>query len=374
MKPFIKGMDLCESFFLEIVAPLLRQHYPNLIYSAGLIGYGSDVLGYDDVTSTDHMWGPRFYLFLREADLSLQKDLADLFATGFPYEYRGHSVNFSESNSADHGIRWAQTIREGLVSPLYWVNTPDRFIVEHIGKHPCDNFDWLAIGENRLLGLTSGKLFTDMLHFDEIRNQYACYPEDVKLYLIASQWALISEEQAFVKRCAVCGDETGSRLICTRMVERLMRLCFLYNNRYAPYSKWFGTAFANLGVSDAVRNTLVNALSANSTTERENWLVAAQVLMAQLHNASGLTEPLPTEIQNYFDRDIKVIHSDRISSAMKEKIRDPLLRAAPAIGTFSQIGNYVELSDNPKLVNVIRDLYRNAAIEVIRSIPPVENT
>lgn len=243
MKPFIKGMDLCESFFLEIVVPLLRQHYPNLVYSAGLIGYGSDVLGYDDFTSTDHMWGPRFYLFLREADLSLQKDLAMLFAAGFPYEYRGHSVNFSESNSADHGIRWAQSIREGLVSPLYWVNTPDRFTVEHIGKHPRDNFDWLAIGENRLLGLTSGKLFTDMLRFDEIRNQYAHYPEDVKLYLIASQWALISEEQAFMKRSAACGDETGSRIICTRMVERLMRLCFLYNNRYAPYSKWFGKAF-----------------------------------------------------------------------------------------------------------------------------------
>lgn len=117
MTPFIKGMDLCESFFLEIVVPLLRQHYPNLVYSAGLIGYGSDVLGYDDFTSTDHMWGPRFYLFLREADLSLQKDLAMLFAAGFPYEYRGHSVNLSESDSADHGIRWAQSIRKALFHP-----------------------------------------------------------------------------------------------------------------------------------------------------------------------------------------------------------------------------------------------------------------
>jgi hypothetical protein len=364
MKPFIKGLDLCESFFMEIVAPLLRKHYPNLSYSAGLIGYGSDVLGYDDVTSTDHMWGPRFHLFLRESDLSLRKELAVLFAAGFPYEHRGHSVNFSEPDSADPGIRWASNIREGLVSPLYWIHSPEQFIMEYIGIQPRDSFDWLALSENRLLGLTSGKLFIDMLQFNEIRNQYAHYPEDVKLYLIASQWALIGEEQAFAKRCAVRGDEAGSRIICARIIERLMRLCFLYRNKYAPYSKWFGTAFSNLGISDEIRETFCNALCANGAVEREDMLVKAQALVARLHNESGLTDPLPVEIRNYFGRDIKVIHADRISSAVKAKIQDPLLRVSPGIGTFSQIGNCVELYDNPKMVKCIAELYRNTAAAI----------
>lgn len=43
-----------------------------------------------------------------------------------------------------------------------------------------------------------------------------------------------------------------------------MRLCFLYKSTYAPYSKWFGTAFSRLDVDDKVKHTLSLALSANS--------------------------------------------------------------------------------------------------------------
>ena len=59
---FIKGLELCEGFFFDIAKPILDKHFQSLPYSAGLIGYGSDVLGYDDEVSTDHMWGPRFLL------------------------------------------------------------------------------------------------------------------------------------------------------------------------------------------------------------------------------------------------------------------------------------------------------------------------
>lgn len=59
----LKGLKLCEGFFNDCARAILDESFPELRYSAGLIGYGSDVLGYDDAVSTDHMWGPRFYLF-----------------------------------------------------------------------------------------------------------------------------------------------------------------------------------------------------------------------------------------------------------------------------------------------------------------------
>lgn len=54
MSEFIKGMDLCEGFFNEYAKPIIEKHFPNLKHSAVLIGYGSDVLGYNDAVSTDH--------------------------------------------------------------------------------------------------------------------------------------------------------------------------------------------------------------------------------------------------------------------------------------------------------------------------------
>ena len=83
MAEFIKGMKLAESFFEEAARPLLASRYPGLSYSAGLLGFGSDVLGYDDFTSCDHMWGPRFYLFLAPEDIGKREAIMDLFPESF---------------------------------------------------------------------------------------------------------------------------------------------------------------------------------------------------------------------------------------------------------------------------------------------------
>ena len=138
--------------------------------------------------------------------------------------------------------------------------------------------------------------------------------------MIASNWGIIASEQAFVKRCGECGDEIGSQLVCARIAERLMRLCFLYKDTYAPYSKWFGTAFNHLGIDESIKQTIQAALSANTLSEREDNIVKAQAMVADMHNASGLTDVVDYEIESYFGRDIKVIFADSVSnSGLEEK-------------------------------------------------------
>ena len=124
MKEHIKGLDLSESFYNECALPLLREHYPDLRYSAGLIGWGSDVLGYDDEVSTDHNWGPRFYLFLRDEDISKKQELYDMFAENLPYEHRGYSVNFVNRNGESH----MNSISEGKVKPLMDILTVEQYL------------------------------------------------------------------------------------------------------------------------------------------------------------------------------------------------------------------------------------------------------
>ncbi len=167
MTKFIKGLELCEGFFNEYAKPIIDEYFPNLQYSAGLIGYGSDVLGYDDAVSRDHMWGPRFYMFLSKKDIDKKDEIFNKFAENLPYEYMGYSVNFTESDPNDCGVQHPQFIDSGKVNPLIFIQTFDKFLIDEIGTADLDNIsylDWLAISEHRLLSLVSGKLFVDRLN------------------------------------------------------------------------------------------------------------------------------------------------------------------------------------------------------------------
>ena len=68
MPAFVSGLDLSRRFFQEIVRPLLTRNFPAVRYAAALLGPGSEVLGFDTEISTDHDWGPRLFLFLREEE------------------------------------------------------------------------------------------------------------------------------------------------------------------------------------------------------------------------------------------------------------------------------------------------------------------
>ena len=242
MSKFIKGMELCESFFTDCARAIIEDNFPDMIYSAGLIGYGSDVLGYDDAVSTDHMWGPRFYLFLSLADIEKKDKIFSALSKNFPYRYKGYSVNFTKPDPNDCGVRHPEFISEGNVNPLIFIHTFEDYLLDQLGISDLNNikpYEWLAFSEHRLLSLVSGKFFVDRLNCTEVISHIKYYPNDVRLYLIASNWEIIAAEQAFFKRCGQCGDAVGSRIICSRICERLMRLCFLYKGVYAPYSKWF---------------------------------------------------------------------------------------------------------------------------------------
>lgn len=360
MKEFIKGMDLCEGFFNERAKPIIEENFPELKYSAGLIGYGSDVLGYDDPVSTDHMWGPRFYLFLSDADISKKNDIIKALSENLPYTYKGYSVNFTEPDPNDCGVQHPKFITEGKVNPLVFIHTFDEYLNEQLGTADLDNItpiQWLVFSEHRLLSLVSGKFFIDSLNYTEKIEKIKYYPNEVKLYMIASNWEIIASEQAFVKRCGECGDEVGSQLVCARIAERLMRLCFLYKDTYAPYSKWFGTAFGKLDIDERIKQTISDALSANCLVERENKIVEAQALVADVHNVSGLTDYVDYCIESYFGRNIKVIFADKFVDVTVKELKNTAFGNTPLIGTLSQVGGLSAFADEKEFYPQIIRLY-----------------
>ena len=250
MTDFIPGLQLSEALYREAVAPILAREFPRLPYSAARIGTGSDVLGFDTVRSTDHEWGPRLLLFLSEADAATHGPaIVETLRHTLPREIRGYPTNFGPTDEA--GVSVLQPIESGPVEHKVEVTTLPRFLQERLGitsAQELDVLDWLTFSEQALLEVTAGALFHDGLGtLAEARDLLAYYPHDIWLYLLAAQWARISQQEPFVGRTGEVGDELGSALIAADLVQDVMRLGFLMERRYAPYSKWFGSAFAQLG-------------------------------------------------------------------------------------------------------------------------------
>lgn len=358
MGAFISGLDLCESFFHEIAKPILYRAFPTLRYSAGLIGEGSDVLGFDDPMSTDHMWGPRFLLFLPPEEFeAISTRIADVFSTQFPYQYKGYSVHFGPPDEQDGGTRVREDINAGCVDPLIQYHTRTSFFLDLLGWNPAEEIttsQWFTFPEHRLLGVTSGRMFHDDLGMEETRRKLSYFPHDVWLWMMASQWKMIAEEEPFVGRCGLVGDNLGSKIIAARQVQRLMRLAFLMEKRYTPYSKWMGTGFKKLSLAPLLIPFLESVLIAEDWKTRQEALGSAYTLLAERHNALQLTAPLDPATTFFFNRPFQVIRGERFTKALQNAIIDPVLRSLPPIGTLTQLTDSVTVYDN---IQIGKNLY-----------------
>jgi hypothetical protein len=49
MADFVPGLELGEQFFTEAAKPIIVTYFRGLRYSAAMLGWNSEVLGYDDV-------------------------------------------------------------------------------------------------------------------------------------------------------------------------------------------------------------------------------------------------------------------------------------------------------------------------------------
>ena len=122
-----------------------------------------------------------------------------------------------------------------------------------------------------------------------LRSLLAWYPDDIWWWMLACQWERLAQEESFMQRTAEVGDETGSAIVTARLVRDVMRLALLVARRYAPYQKWFGTAFSRLDDPEGLGEQLAAALSGTSLRQREDALGAAYQILAGRFNALART-------------------------------------------------------------------------------------
>jgi Domain of unknown function (DUF4037) len=330
------GLRLSDAFYRACVAPAIAAEFPGLPHAAGLLGRGSEVLGYDDSMSTDHTWLARVTVFVADEALAehgesvqtrLTARIPDLFE-GVPTEVSVTTVHqyFLDQLDLDVSVAW-------------------------------DAYDWISLPEQRLCALTAGAVFHDDLGLEQVRRKLAYYPRDIWLYLMLAGWWRVHPEMNLVGRAGFVGDELGSTLIASEMVFGFMHLSFLIERRYAPYSKWFGTAFSELRIADRLSAPLDRALHARTWREREEALGNGYEIVASAFNDLEIAPRLALEPVRMWERPFAVPWAD-FPGALGASISDPQVRDLLERWPTGGIDQVRDILWAPRFRAKVRDLAR----------------
>ena len=325
----MKGLQLASAYYHQAVRPLLDDHFPSLAYSTARLGSGFDVLGFDDQVSRDHDWGPKFDLFLAPSDAQHPEAIDKRLADHLPQMFEGYSTRYRLNTDGTHDFS-----PDGDPS-LHGINitTVPAWFSEYLGANPGDGVtirDWLSFAPQKLRTIASGDCFHDGLGtITQIRHKLDWYPHDLWLYLMTNQWRKVDQEEPFVGRTGDVGDELGSRLVGARLVRELMTLAFLVERQFPPYTKWFGTAFAQLKFADELPPLFKAITESQDWNTREGHLTDAYLILGRTHNALDITPEIEPGVSPFHSRPYLVPHSERFVFALHKAITSDQVLALP---------------------------------------------
>ena len=288
---------------------MLERDFPRLLptLAAGLVGSGSECLGYDDECSRDHDFEPGFCLFLPGEDVVDRRSafLLERAYAKLPRSFRGFTRPVMlPVGGARHGILRTNEFF------LKTAGTEDgRLSVEQ----------WLALPEQALLEATDGELFFDNLgEVTRIRESLQYFPEDVRRKRLAGQLLLMAQSGQYnYARCLRHGETAAAQLAAFEFVNSALAVTFLLNRRYRPYYKWSFRALRALpalsGLSEALEAiiTVDNGPTAAGEKQRLIEQVASEVTAALI--AQDLTRAAGDDLERH-------------AYAVNDSIADPEIR------------------------------------------------
>lgn len=239
----MKGLFLSEEYYKKYGQPMIREYFSDYEdrIAVGLVGEGSECLGYDDELSADHDFGPGFCLWLTDADYSAIGATLQIFYNQLPQSFLGYRrIPTSHAGQRIGVMRITDFYRkyvgnvENFSQPLYWLRVPEYLIVT----------------------ATNGKIFHDPLgEFTRIRNRLLeYYPEDIRIKKIASQIAMMAQTGQYnYSRAIKRKEDVTARLSLDIFIKETISLFFLLNKTYMPYYKW---AFRRLQELPVLKDTV----------------------------------------------------------------------------------------------------------------------
>lgn len=242
----IKGIEIAKKYFDEFGSPMLNEQFSSVKerIAVGLVGEGSECLGYDDEVSRDHDFEAGFCLFItpedeKEFGFKLERAYAKL-----PKEFMGlKRQTLAPTGGARHGVI---VIDEFYTKLLGAPNAPDS--AER----------WLYTPSSALLAASNGEVWTDELgKFSEIRNVLKTgYPEDIRKKKIAAHAIMMAQSGQYNYGRLIDRGETGAaQLAVFEFVKHAISTVYLLNNKYEPFYKWAYRGMRDLTILGELETT-----------------------------------------------------------------------------------------------------------------------
>lgn len=244
----MQGIELARRFYETCGIPMLTEQFPSVIdrIAVGLVGEGSECLGFDDDISQDHDFEPGFCLFVTRDDyeqfgFALERAYAKLPKTfeGFRRE------TLSPVGGNRHGVLVIEDFYTRFLGAPHAPESPDH---------------WLQIPSSALCSATSGEIWRDDLGlFSKTRDTLlAGYPNDVRLKKLAAHAIGMAQSGQYNLLRCLKRDEVGAAgLCCGQFVRHAISAVYLLNNTYEPFYKWAYRGMRDLPLLSGLEQELI---------------------------------------------------------------------------------------------------------------------
>lgn len=228
----MKGLELSRRYFESCGIPMIeriKNQYPELNgqIAAGLVGQGSECLGFDDTLSTDHDFGPSFCIWLVRPIYEKYGQIIQKEYDSLPGEFLGFPArNVMPQGGGRVGVLCAEDFYYNLLG---------------IEKAPETNREWLFLSESALATAVNGEVFLDENgYFTGMRKCLLAYfPEDIRLKKIAARAGTMAQAGQYnYSRLCKRGEWTGASIALHEFIKSTCSIVNLLNRKYTPFYKW----------------------------------------------------------------------------------------------------------------------------------------
>jgi len=301
----MKGLELSRKFYEQYGAPMLKNEFAEIEkhLAVGLVGSGSECLGYDDQTSQDHDFEAGFCIFLPDEVDERTEFLLERAYSRLPEEFMGcKRAKLNPVGGNRHGVlRISKFLKSKIGNENGQLSANDFFFIE----------------EQFLLEVTNGEIFCDNLGLlTEVRRRLSYLPEDVRLKKLAGNLVLMAQSGQYnYPRCIKRGDTAAAQLSVCEFVNSALKTVYLINKKYMPYYKWAFRGLREMPVLSELYDSLEYLISSPNTEPQKKQEIIESVCKAVADEllAQGLTKLLTAELEP-------------TAYSVNDRIKDPEIR------------------------------------------------